>query len=257
MENNIHLIRTDKFSKLQLERDGGLHLEDGQSIALKSFQNIYITDNSEIKEGDYYIDFTSDGLKIDHFKTKDDWVLVGICGSKKIILTTNQDLIKVGIQSISNEFLQWFVKNPSCERVEVSYGLLKPFQSNYVGYMIHLPDNDGVVEPKQYPSIQCDEACFYHCTKGGTQDPDCEREEPKQETLEEVAERIVRDAGIPYDFSEELLEIAKWQAERMYSEEEVKKIAEEVRWQAIGDPIEFTKNFNKWFSQFKKQNNEI
>jgi hypothetical protein len=39
----------------------------------------------------------------------------------------------------------------------------------------------------------------------------------------------------------------------MYSEEEVKKIAEEVRWQAIGNPLEFTKNFNKWFEQFKKK----
>ena len=41
--------------------------------------------------------------------------------------------------------------------------------------------------------------------------------------------------------------------ERMYSEEEVRKIAEEVRWQAIGNPLEFTKNFEKWFEQFKKK----
>jgi CRISPR/Cas system-associated endonuclease/helicase Cas3 len=31
----------------------------------------------------------------------------------------------------------------------------------------------------------------------------------------------------------EFIEGAKWQQERMYSEEEVRKIAEEVRWQAI------------------------
>ena len=43
------------------------------------------------------------------------------------------------------------------------------------------------------------------------------------------------------------------QQERSYSEEEVRKIAEEVRWQAIGNPLEFTKNFEKWFEQFKKK----
>ena len=39
---------------------------------------------------------------------------------KKIILTTDQDLIADGIQAISDEFINWFVKNPSCEEVEVS-----------------------------------------------------------------------------------------------------------------------------------------
>jgi len=36
-----------------------------------------------------------------------------------IILTTDQDLIKDGVQSIDDEFLKWFVKNPSCEFVDV------------------------------------------------------------------------------------------------------------------------------------------
>ena len=86
--------------------------------------------------------------------------------------------------------------------------------------------------------------------------------EPKQETLEEAALRfypkVITD---PYNPSEDLLkeertifiEGAKWMQEKMYSEEEVRKIAEEVRWQAIGDPLEFTKNFDKWFEQFKKK----
>ena len=38
---------------------------------------------------------------------------------KKIILTTDQDLIEDGVQAIDDEFLEWFVKNPSCERVRV------------------------------------------------------------------------------------------------------------------------------------------
>lgn len=38
---------------------------------------------------------------------------------KKIILTTDVDLIKNGVQEIDDEFLEWFVKNPSCENVNI------------------------------------------------------------------------------------------------------------------------------------------
>ena len=37
----------------------------------------------------------------------------------KVILTTNDSLIKDGVQAIDDELLEWFVKNPSCESVEV------------------------------------------------------------------------------------------------------------------------------------------
>ena len=36
---------------------------------------------------------------------------------KRIILTTDQDLIKDGVQAIDDEFLEWFTKNPSREYV--------------------------------------------------------------------------------------------------------------------------------------------
>lgn len=35
----------------------------------------------------------------------------------KVILTTNKLLIKDGVQSIDDEFLEWFVKNPNCDFV--------------------------------------------------------------------------------------------------------------------------------------------
>jgi hypothetical protein len=44
---------------------------------------------------------------------------------KKIILTTDQDLIKDGVQAIDDEFLEWFVKNPSCEEVEIKKGKMR------------------------------------------------------------------------------------------------------------------------------------
>jgi len=37
-------------------------------------------------------------------------------------------------------------------------------------------DVKGKLSFWDYPSPQCDEACFYHCTKGGQQEPDCIKE---------------------------------------------------------------------------------
>ncbi len=66
---------------------------------------------------------------------------------------------------------------------------------------------------------------------------------------------FLEDSGHYAELFEQAKEMEKQQAEKMYSEEEVRKIAEEVRWHvpATGNPREFTKNFDKWFDQFKKK----
>jgi hypothetical protein len=122
---NIHILPTDKPSRLQLQMNGKYHLENGQIIALKSFQNIYITNDSEIKEGDWYL-IEFNGLKITQCTSTEELISIeGRNDCKKIILTTDQDLTKNGVQAIDDEFLEWFVKNPSCEEIKteiVEYG---------------------------------------------------------------------------------------------------------------------------------------
>ena len=136
---NIHLLPTDKPSRLHLwtdENDSKLALCDLEFSHTRNTQHIYITSEEEIKEGDWFI---RDGSihkcfrvhKTDiEFLTSIDSVY---CGSntfwskgfcKKIILTTDQDLIKDGVQDIDDTFLQWFVKNPSCEEVKVDSKLI-------------------------------------------------------------------------------------------------------------------------------------
>jgi len=81
-------------------------------------QNLYITNNEEIKQSDWFITKNSrERIKCNTglFLNDDD---------KTIILTTDQDLIKEGIQEIPTDFLEWFVKNPSCEYVEIENKLL-------------------------------------------------------------------------------------------------------------------------------------
>ena len=73
-------------------------------------QHIYITSDEEIKEEDwFYLDDAKIIAKYINVKPVKE--------AKKIILTTDQDLIKDGVQAIDDEFLEWFVKNPSCEWV--------------------------------------------------------------------------------------------------------------------------------------------
>jgi hypothetical protein len=59
---------------------------------------------------------------------------------KKIVLTTDQDLIADGVQAIDDDFLEWFVKNPTCEYVEiesnyrVKSGTIEEHKQGVAGY---------------------------------------------------------------------------------------------------------------------------
>jgi hypothetical protein len=131
---NIHLLQTDKASRvlynstlksfcIQKEIDG-MFINDGKVSGADFWglekalnnrfqpQNIYITNDEHPKPNNFYFDFENQKVK----KCETGYYNKG---SKKIILTTDQDLIKDGVQEIDDEFLEWFVKNPSCEEVEV------------------------------------------------------------------------------------------------------------------------------------------
>jgi hypothetical protein len=214
---NLHLIGTDKPSRL-LKSAFCLELLPTASNGWKKpNQNIYITNDETIKTGDWYIaDNKLYGASVDHMPE----LYTYPC--KKIILTTDQDLIKDGVQAIDDEFLEWFVKNHTCQFVEVNkmcYGALSKFAD--AGYKIIIPKE----EPKHIPY------------KGKVWEP------PKQETLEEASKRAVK-SGL---FKDETLFIAgaKWQQEnnkKMYSEEDLRNC--------------FTpsyQDFGEWFEQFKNK----
>ena len=97
--------------------------------------NIYITSDEEIKEGDWCLLDHNVGQSTGYsvlkclqadiengeylFQGDGHKFTTGRC--KKIILTTDDQLIADGVQPINDEFLEWFVNNPSCEKVEVVY----------------------------------------------------------------------------------------------------------------------------------------
>jgi len=212
---NIHVLPTDKPTTLFKDDFGNFIYSINIDQEQNHFepQHIYITSDEEIKEREICIYGKSLFLVENIFynsgafrhlspKIKIKGKLLpnmkagefdSMTPLNKIILTTDQDLIKDGVQAIDDEFLEWFVKNPSCEEVEVKYDKdVFPYgvetSNGYGWYKIIIP-----------------------------------QEEPKQETLEEAAENygnIIgnKDGTTQFDFREG----AKWQQEQilqfLYSE---------------------------------------
>ena len=94
--------------------------------------------------------------------------------------------------------------------------------------------------------------------------------EPKQETLEEAAERIFPNhKGLTVLASNKIMlrrnafiKGAKWHAERSHSDEEVYNILEMAMISCYTEELETHysgdfKNLKEWFEQFKKENNTI
>jgi hypothetical protein len=140
---NIHVIPTDKASRLMIDTiENKLYFQPilHEKTANVLTQHIYITSDEEIYGFENNI-WVIKGERI--FLWQNTMALVSNNKPKKIILTTDQDLIADGVQAIDDEFLEWFVKNPSCEFVEVD----KPISRGIplLGYKIIIPQK----EPKQ------------------------------------------------------------------------------------------------------------
>jgi hypothetical protein len=258
---NIHVLSTDKPSNLIQSNLGLIRVTDefnqkDLDFIQAKFMNLYITSDEEIKEGDWCYD--SDGKQILQFNNKIGVLLAnqqkekyGVKSFFKIILTDNKDLIKDGVQAIDIEFLEWFVNNQSCEEVFITNDFEQVNQDNPIlrgstnvvhKYKIIIPKE----EPKKYKVMIVGDGL------------------PKQETLEEVAERILannidglRDAlkdddlfffykGVIKCYGEAM---AEWQQEQMYSEEDMlKSFMAGIKCESNNG-----KNFEQFIKQFKKK----
>ena len=189
---NLYLLPTEKPSRLIWYTTGRYHLLKEPifiDAPLKPSRHIYITSDEEIKEGDvvkipcgvgkvkelswkYGNDNPSyivedifiyklrygqkEGeLQINSFRYED---------VKKITLTTDQDLIKDGVQAIDDEFLEWFVKNPSCEFVMTIpdvIGLRDVFQPTGKDlYKIIIPKEESTFYTKKCKCMIFEPNCF-------------------------------------------------------------------------------------------------
>jgi hypothetical protein len=273
---NVHLLPTEKPSRIRLGNNGNFVIANFEQSSIRSKndsytnQHIYITSDEEIKEDTkpcWCID-TKDN-SVNYYQ--DALPLYNYIGYKKIILTTDQELIKAGVQKIDDEFLEWFVKNP-CESVEVVLDEISFVITDNI-YKIIIPQE----EPKQ-ETIEDPDAYWLSSSK---KEREWQEEKLKEifehypnaapryqylngliqmalkniarknflETLEEAAERIYDDNLFDYEkYRYGFIEGAKWQAERMYSEEDMKQFG-----LYLGDNLKKLKNksIDEIFEQFK------
>jgi hypothetical protein len=174
---NIHLIATDKPTGI-FQSNSGLQFSIRDKVRvepLKGFHT-YITSDEEITGFEHNI-WVIKGERI--LLWQNTMALVSNNKPRKIILTTDQDLIKDGVQAIDDEFLDWFVKNPSCESVETySLGI----------------ENSDTGESGHYKYeiiIQQEEQIKCYC--GHTSYCDCgPQEEPKQDTMKTAVEYLYK-----------------------------------------------------------------
>jgi len=257
---NIHLISTDKPSRIYIIlKSNKLGITSNELFYTKNFgsgtqnQHIYITSDEEIKANVYCL--------INKVLCKTELLdgrivsrqLVGggtmdICKSEylEIILTTDQSL--EGVQPIDNEFLEWFVKNPSCEEVEI-----EDWYNKYLSCCRSKEEcycnKKRIIIPQEEHTKQI------KCYCGHTTTCDCSPlDEDKQETtLEEAAEIYVKadlkKTPLYWLFHDSFIAGAKWQQERMYSD--MQEYAEFcIRCYEKGLPCIVAKD---WFEQFKKK----
>lgn len=219
---NIHILQTNNPSRLY-KFANELYLDNIPKEYYKKY-NIYITSNEEIEEGDYGYD------QVHNCVVRITENLLGNYLYKKIILTTDVDLIKDGVQAINDEFLEWFIQNPTCEEVVVTYGVLNPFQSEERGYLIHCSDNEVLEEPKQLTDLEI-----------AIKLEEIERE-PKERTIEDAAAGNTHNKEYIKQIFFEAIKVTGEGCNGEYAEGN-NPIIEEV----------FNEEFENWFNRFKNK----
>jgi hypothetical protein len=184
---NLHLIKTDKKSKLFFNHIKRFEkYQFSKEPFINGFTNtsnlhIYITNDEKPKVGDWCLYSTKEDTnneqsipiicKITRILDSQDGLLYeGSTGLvtqyptklSKIIITTDGDLIADGVQKIDDEFLQWFVKNPSCEEVEVEkhkkpLGIFYHKGDILVDYYKIIIPSEEVINPFELPNVLPDD----------------------------------------------------------------------------------------------------
>ena len=158
---NLHILPTDKPSRLACDFDKLILNSRLLSPILYKTQNIYITSNEEIKEG-FVLLPNNEIVKLPKASTIPlNNFLRGysLSDCKKIILTTDQDLIKDGVQAIDDDFLEWFVKNPSCEEVKI---LRCPIEGTYT---LDTPEEELKKNFYCGDEVDYDDKCLEQCDR--------------------------------------------------------------------------------------------
>jgi hypothetical protein len=135
-------------------------------IPVRYYGNHYVNQNIYITSGDKFVcdEYVTDGIEVIRASSKlvNAQSLVDRRDWKKIVLTTDTKLIEDGVQPIIDNYLEWFVENPTCEEVEV----IKEYfwEDTFRGYSLRLP-KQGTVEEEPKCSCKVGEPYNNTCCK--------------------------------------------------------------------------------------------
>lgn len=274
---NIHLIPTKGTGSVYISTDVTPNL---YSNWRGEGYHMYITSpNEDINENDYII--TKDGrlVEVSYIMSKD------IEGASKVVLTTDELYIHNAVvpkeynpspqyvQKIDNDFVMWFINNPSCEEVRVDKSILyKPYNDerdipefSHYEYKIVTPEEPTSCACGANISCKCEpEQSVEEYEQQGLEKHSYEF---KQETLEEAAKKYI---GFPLnkDMDEEqryynpnvktyeaFIKGGEWEkSQGGYTKEDVRFIALKFFYYWWNEPGNNTEQgFDDWFKNFKKE----
>jgi hypothetical protein len=273
---NIHVLPTDKPSRLYYNTKGKCYAFSNKILSQGGWvenQNIYITSSDEEIKDCWVL----------NIYTNEVYFVKGFYGIqpiiKKIILTTDQDLITDGVQAIDDEFLEWFVSkaNDSGKPIDIVEARKEKYSERFDNDKspIGNPDTWGnrwvLVFPKEEPKQDLKKEMFeleqeldipshlrWHNSK------------PKQETLEEAAMNYLdRTYNLSYErttwqklHEKTFIAGAKWQQEQkkeLYSKEDLESafvqgaLTDLFNTWGISEKDMAKEKFAQWFEQFKKK----
>ena len=270
---NIHLLRTNLSRLYYSISMSGYNLKLSERPISKSSevrpQHIYITNDEEIKDGDWMIR----GNEQPTLVTPNFFWDFGV-RYYKIILTTDQDLIKDGVQAINDEFVEWFVKNPSCEEIEVEeedYSqkcrecgevVKRGYSCNKGCFMKSgnfIPTDENskykIIIPKEEPK---DVILGYKTSLDAQMLDKVGLEElPQETTLEEIAKKVYPDniVQISPTFFHNTADIRRHDFIQGYNLHKGELYSEDDLKSAFfnGGDMKDIEDFNHWFEQHKKK----
>lgn len=142
---NIHILSTNNPSRFYVTNKDKYFIRKDyvpDTIMTCKNLNIYITSDEKIEIGDKSLLTLGNGFDpmiLMHHQAVEEGYL-----GKKIILTTDPNLIEQGVQPIEDDFLNWFVKNPNCEFVEVYNNQSVGYE--YSSYAMIIPEKQTALE---------------------------------------------------------------------------------------------------------------
>jgi len=231
---HIYVLPTQKPSRLIIYSIllNEFRLVADPNLDWKHKRHIYITSDEEIKEGDWCI-YNNKVFKIG----RGDNELFHL--SKKIILTTDPELINDGVQAIDDEFLEWFVKNPSCERVVVN----QEFNPKNIEETLEEAAENFSKNHSIYDSAKDDtEYGFINGAKWQQEQYTIE-EQHVGHTIDELDKEYIKGFN----------EGSAYYIERMYSEEDMAESFMACWTANVPEGFECKLSFKEWFEQFKKK----